>query len=148
MPHMQPKGSYLVFGPSMEPGLFWLTADQMESFAQGVRIAREAPTNVEMYLSQIFGSTFAKGALAAIPAWSPEALEMIATRYEGPHAARVRYMAAALALGRPIEPLGGDPGKGSDGGEKVPQPKGPKGPKGGPVRQVAPHAFIETGARS
>lgn len=135
---MQPKGSYLVFGPSMEPGLFWLTADQMESFAQGVRIARDAPTNPEMYVAQIFGSTFEKGAMAAIPAWSAEALEMIATRYEGPHAARVKYMAAALALGKPIEPPGGDPGKGS-GGEKVPADPGPKPRPSSPAkaRQLA-----------
>jgi hypothetical protein len=122
----------------MEPGLFWLTAEQMESFAQGARIAREAPRDVEMYLSQVFGQTFAKGAQAAIPAWSADALEMIATRYDGPHAARIKYMAACLALGRPIEPPGGD-GKGNGGGEKIPADPAPKPRPGSPakVRQLA-----------
>lgn len=132
----QPHGSFLVFGPAMEPGLFWLTQAQAESFAQGVRIARDAPRDPDMYVAQVFAQTFAKGAQAAVPAWSPEALTMIAGQYTGPHQARVRYMAACLALGRPIEPQGGqDSGQGNGGGEKVPVPD-PR-PKGGAPAKVA-----------
>jgi len=136
---MPPIGTFLVYGPELPPRVYILTADQTESLAQGLRIARDSPRDVEMYEAQAYERTFCKGARRAVPAWSMAALHMVGTQYVGPHDVRLRYVAVRLAKGEPIEPEGSEGKGGPKGGEKVPADPKPKPRPGSPakVRQLS-----------
>lgn len=150
---MMPANTFLVFGPTMPPAVILLSDAQVTSWHEGTRIAA-GTSDPALYTAQVYDQTFGKGARLAIPAWRPEGLELMATRYEGPHKARVRYVAAALRMGKPIEPEGGEPKPPKSGGETVPVT--PVKPKGGSPARVARDrqdkltqlGHVLTGARS
>lgn len=129
-----PNGSYIVFGQRLPfdaaPQVHLLSAQSQEAFGTA-RAMAESSSNPEMYVRQVFAQFFSMpDADTAIPAWSRDALVLIAQGYEGPHQTEVRGLAAAIALDRPFSR--DTRGNGSqDGGTPVTPNKPPKGPKGG-----------------
>ena len=92
---------------------------------------------VGFYLSRFFTGcdydkvrrgSWGRNTLDAFAAYPVAVAEDIALTYDGPHSERVRYLAACLALGSPINPDGSD----SDGGTRVDNPHPlPVSPPGG-----------------
>ena len=83
---------------------------------------------VGFYLSRFFTGCdynkvrrgyWGRDTLDAFPAYPVAVAEDIALTYEGEHSERVRYLAACLALGSPINP---DADSDSDGGTRVDNP--------------------------
>jgi hypothetical protein len=137
-----PYGSYIVFGQRLPfdaaPQVHMLVDKEMAAFQDGRAIA-ENSSNPELYMQQTFRQFFRMpDADTAIPAWSREALVMIAQGYEGAHQIAVRGIAAAIALDRPYS-RDKDPKSDGDGGTKVADPIPPKKPQGGDT--VKPSAF-------
>lgn len=91
---------------------------------------------VGFYLSRFFTGCdydkvrrgyWGRNTLDAFAAYPVTVAEDIALTYDGPHSERVRYLAACLALGSPINPDGSE-----DGGTKVDNPHPlPVNPPGG-----------------
>jgi hypothetical protein len=126
-----PAGAYMVWGVDIAPQVHLLTEEGREHSRQGEKIARDS-SDPERYMRDVMRATFGnRDLLHVVPAWSRDAMELIATNYSGPQETLVRGMSAAIALG---QPFGGDAQgkKGpTDGGEKVTPPKPPKKPTGG-----------------
>ena len=138
-----PKGSYIVFGQHApccaEPQVHLLDAVAHASFDERRSVAESTPNGMREVYRLTFGMPDAD---TAIPAWSVEALTMIAQGYVGQHQTAVRGLAAAIALGRPFSrDKGGKPDKGSDGGTRVKPETPPKGPSGGDAVPAGSSAF-------
>jgi hypothetical protein len=128
-----PQGAYIVFGQRLPfdaaPQVHLLDARQQVTFMTARQMAADS-SNPELYTRQAFKQFFRMpDADTAIPAWSREALELIATGYEGPHKVAVRGLAAAIALGRTFSRDKAPKDSDDSGGTKVtandPKPKSP-----------------------
>lgn len=131
-----PVGTYLVFGPDLAPQVHMLSALGQSNYAEADRIARNT-SDPDRYLMDVYRATFgSRDVRSVVPAWSRDAMQLIATQYEGAHQLAVRGIAAAIALGRPW--TRDVPKTDTDGGgARVPVDNPPKGPKPGdavPVR--------------
>jgi hypothetical protein len=133
---MKIAGTYLLIGSTIEPQVHMLTAAQDKSLSEGLAIAAKYERTDAR--ARLYKQTFRVAADYAIPAWSTEAMTAIALNYTGPDAARVKALAARLALGETYgadEPGKGptSPGKGPKGGQPAlldpvkPKPKRPGG---------------------
>lgn len=123
-----PNGTYLVFGPMHAPEVHIVSKSDQESYWERLRMAdgmQDKEAAVRFAMKAAFK---APDATYALPAWSIECMQTIATEYQGPHMIAVRGIAAAIALGRPFGQDARDKGgKDQDGGERVePKPKAPK----------------------
>lgn len=118
------KGTYIVFGETVEPRVVLLTQRQDRELQEGLALCEKYPKQKGYLLGQIF----AKGVDTIFPAWTEELLTSIATGYEGIHWQRVRQLAAAIVLNITFEELDKNPGKGQPGaGDR--KPKVPVNPK-------------------
>lgn len=138
-------GTFLLIGDAMEPAVMTLTKTRHDALNSGLAVA--AKYGQPGARERVYQSIFGVPALYAIPCWSVEAMTAIATQYAGPHADRVKPMAARIALGQPFGADEQGPpkgtGKGPRGGQKaklIPEP--PRRPPGG----AAADLFAKAGA--
>jgi hypothetical protein len=125
-----PVGTYLVFGPELAPQVHMLSALGQANYSEADRIARST-SDPDRYLMDVYRATFgSRDVRSVVPAWSRDAMQLIATQYEGAHQLVVRGIAAAIALGRPWT-RDVPPKTDTDGGTRVPVDNPPKGPKPG-----------------
>lgn len=129
-----PNGAYLAFGPDVAPQVHLLSASTQAGYQEAVVFAQRS-SDPDKYVGDVHARYFGnRGLTSIVPAWSRDAMQLIATEYVGAWQTEVRGLAAAIALGRTFSrdtaPKGGHD---SEGGTKVPAdtPKPPKGPKGG-----------------
>jgi hypothetical protein len=115
--------TFLTWGAKRRPQVHVLTRAQVDEY-HGFQSAF-----TQEGLAQ--ACTFGYGTDYAVPA-VPVALELIALEYQGAHQERVRYMAACLLLGRPIEPPGGEEG----GQHAILIPPVPQLPPGGAAVEI------------
>jgi hypothetical protein len=131
-----PHGSYVVFGQFLQDGdppqVHLLDKQKTDYLRRQATLSRVA-------LAAAFGMTRSD---TVLPAWSAEAMSLIAQHYSGAHAVELRGLCAAIALGRPFGQDARRKSDESDGGERAtPTPK-PKAPKGGD--KVSPFASLLT----
>jgi hypothetical protein len=143
---MQIYGSFLIFGADRAPEVHLLGETRMAWFSDRCDMASKNARDPEQARRAIYAEVFGAGAEYAIPCWNAEAMTLIGTQYTGPHQQRVRFLAAAIALGKPYG--GPEPGEKSDGPsggtrERVPVKPKPSRPQGG-ARVAAPACVVQS----
>jgi hypothetical protein len=137
------KGTFLLIGPAIEPRVAIISINQMRALDEGMAVAAKYATGTAREATarhEVYRSIFGCAAHYAVPCWVPEAMAMIATKYEGPHAPVVKWMAARIALGKTYSREEWDAGKPrdpKDGGRKAnldPPKPAPKKPGGAAVQ--------------
>lgn len=126
------KGTYLVFGEDVEPRVVLLTEREYQ-----LHIDRTVVCRYHRRPQDALVKTFGDGIDSAFRAWDEATMSLIGQKYEGPHQARVRALAAAIVLGITFEELLNGR-KGGNGGEKVTQPKRPRKPRPGGIAVPIP----------
>lgn len=120
---------FVVFGETQPPIVKLLSDSAVALFDQRESVSDRAKAIV---------ATFGSGYEYALPAWSKECMEQVALRYVGPYQRELRYICAAIALGKPYSQDGDN-----SGGPKIvqkpikPTPRGPAGVRVRPVRRLA-----------
>lgn len=128
---MKIRGAFLCIG-SEEPSVVLLSACELDHFEEGARIAETRTRDPVTARARVYAKTFGKGVAYAVPCWSEEAMLAIATDYRGAHEARIRGLAARIALGKTYGADGDDSGKGNGKGGQhaiidTPKPRKPTG---------------------
>ena len=138
-------GTFLLIGADMEPAVVALTKVAHDGLNDGLRVA--ALYGKEDARARVYRQVFGMPAQYAVPCWSVEAMTAIATGYVGPHADRVKGLAARIALGQPYgaDETGAGNGKDPRGGQKAKLvPEKPRKPPGGAAADLL---FANTRAR-
>jgi hypothetical protein len=111
-------GQFLCISRSEPPQVHVLSDVQLGSLNDRLRVADKRGSDAARHAA--YRIAFGFDCLYAVPCWVPEAIESIAVSYPGDdkHAELVRYLAAAIALGKTY---GADRGSDDelDGGIKV-----------------------------
>lgn len=115
---MRFPNTFVVFGSTMPPIVELLSDSAVALFTQ-----RESVSD----RSKAIVATFGAGYEYALPAWSKECMERIALEYVGPFQRELRYLCAAIALGKPYGPDGHE-GSGGSRVEQTPIKPTPRGP--------------------
>lgn len=130
------KGSFLLIGagPDM-PQVHILSAAAHAALDAGLSLVSRYEAG-DIRRGEVLKSIFGVDCLAAVPAWSYDAMAEIATDYKGPNEQKTRYIAACIATGRPI---GDESGKGGGGGGNAPlEPPKPIKPRPGGAAVAGP----------
>lgn len=107
------KGTYLCIGSTVPPTVHILSASSDALYLNRLTVCHSDKSRRDA-----LRITFGQGIEYALPAWSTECMEIVATQYTGPYKNDVKGIAACLALGQPITGTK----KGPDGSERVPDP--------------------------
>jgi hypothetical protein len=124
---------FIVWGKDREPERVLMNQTRKEFFDDKCRIAANVTRDGEQVRARVYSDIFGTGAEFAVLC-SKESMAQLATGYpkDAPHAQKLKYMAACVAMGK-VHGAGQD-GKGPEGGQKAPidpvKPK-PTRPNGG-----------------
>lgn len=95
--------TFLCWGRRKAPAVFILTPQQADEYVAIQLRTVDAPDGFASMCMFGIGYEYAAPAVQ-------QCMETLAFEYVGPHQQRIRYMAACLAIGRPIEPPADDDG--------------------------------------
>jgi len=109
-----PYGSYIVFGPALEPEVHLLTDTAAQRFSDGCALG----ITKEHLIAEHYEQTFCAGARYAIPAWNEQALLILAEHYVGYHQEKMRLAASCIVTHGYYSTQPQDKG-GGEGGQKA-----------------------------
>jgi hypothetical protein len=96
-----PKLTFIALGPEVEPRVTTIAPHSWNHYLEATALGnqRQSPKFRDHVLAEVFG----KGITTIIPAWVDAALTDIVEGYAGPHADRVKQLAAVILLRESFE---------------------------------------------